>query len=223
MPRDETPVEGRPTKLRRLTAKGRRRRADILAAATRMLQAHGYENLSMRQLAKACAIELKNVQYYFPTREDVLVGVIEESFEQIIDAVERTALAQRNAGPKVPKLEESLFEILDLRAAAIWLQFFAMAPNSTKFMRLKEAIYERHHAALATLLQWEYPKAEATHRTARLLTALIDGAALARTPSRRRRLSFRTLERDVQRVSKVIIDTELGGSMRHSPTPQRRT
>ena len=128
------------------------------------------------QLASDCDIELKNLQYYFPTKEDLLIGVIQESFDQALDSMAR---AER----EVPEIEPLLFDWWDVRAFGVWAQFYSMAANSRKLMAVKEDIFARFYEMVTDLLQRQYPDVsrDRTLSTARIITALIDGAILART------------------------------------------
>ena len=184
----------------------------VLRSAERGFGRHGYANLSMRQIAKDCEMDLKNLQYYFPTKEDVLIGVIRESFDKAVMTMTDLRDAHTGKRRRVEAAEPFFFELWDVRGFGIWAQFYAMAANSRKLMRLKQEIFERFYELTADLLQREYPHATRVRAltTARMVTALIDGAILARTPSRSKLLDFRTLEKDIRRATNKLIHLELG-------------
>ena len=52
-------------------AKGKQRVNDIVHTATRVLAFEGYSNFTMRGIAAKAGIALKNLQYYFPTKDSL--------------------------------------------------------------------------------------------------------------------------------------------------------
>lgn len=53
-------------------------RSRILAAALDLMAAHGVAGTSMRQLAKACHLNVASLYHYFPSKSDLLRAVIQE-------------------------------------------------------------------------------------------------------------------------------------------------
>ena len=205
------PADGAAASATALSAKGRRRRAQILDVARWGLLREGYDNLAMRQVAKTCGIALKNLQYYFPTKEDLFAGIVRLSLDEAVAAMASVAAKVGDPVKRVTNIEHMLFELWSVRDIVVWSQLYAMAPNSPRFMTLKEDVYERFYTTLADILAQSYPHApsDEIYRTTRILSALIDGAAFARTPSRRKALSFATLEKDVKAVTRMILQDRL--------------
>jgi AcrR family transcriptional regulator len=69
--RDNTPLLA-PKTGRQLTPKGIRRRSKILEIASQLLIEGGVESFSLSRTAELAGITLSNVQYYFPTKKDLL-------------------------------------------------------------------------------------------------------------------------------------------------------
>jgi len=87
---------------RRLTVKGERTRTAILDAAERQFAERGYDGVSLRQIIDESAVQMGQLQYYFPAKEDVFVAVLDRRIEEVLavyaDAVD--ALERRQAaGP----------------------------------------------------------------------------------------------------------------------------
>ena len=62
-------------------------RARILATAREILADSGLERFAMREIAKRADMGLGNLQYYFPTRDDLLEAVIEVEFEYNLETM----------------------------------------------------------------------------------------------------------------------------------------
>jgi len=61
--------------------RGEASRTRILATARDTLATRGLEGFVMREIAKRAVMQLGNLQYYFPTRGDLLEAVIRTEFE----------------------------------------------------------------------------------------------------------------------------------------------
>lgn len=71
---------------RSLTSKGQRTRAAILDAAERQFAARGFDGVSLRQILDEADVQMGQLQYYFPTKEDVIVSVLDRRLADVTDA-----------------------------------------------------------------------------------------------------------------------------------------
>jgi len=85
MPRtSSTPTDEPQAPLaKRLTSKGLRTRSAILDAAERQFSERGFEGVSLRQIMDEAGVQMGQLQHYFPTKEDVFVGVLDRRLEQV--------------------------------------------------------------------------------------------------------------------------------------------
>lgn len=192
--------------------KGERRREQIVDTARKAFVMYGYEGLSMRQVAGQCDMNLKNLQYYFPTKEDLFVGIIENYYSETLRAMEASSGRSRGSSGKLVELEQIILNHWDVSSSAIWMQLFCMAHHSPRMRALKVQIYEDWCAKMASVLKDYYPNAPARklYKVARVLTALIDGVVFARTEGKTSAADFAGLEKDIQSASKLIVEAELG-------------
>ncbi|NRA28923.1 MAG: TetR/AcrR family transcriptional regulator [Parvularculaceae bacterium] len=65
----------------------------ILEAALALLSEVGGTGLSMRKLAERADMRLSNVQYYFPSRDDVLRSMVQLYFEECTDSIHELTAA----------------------------------------------------------------------------------------------------------------------------------
>lgn len=66
--------------------KGKRRVQEILQVATEILAYEGYAKFTMRGIADRLGIKLRNVQYYFKTKENLFQAVIEQRLERDLES-----------------------------------------------------------------------------------------------------------------------------------------
>jgi len=69
--------------------KKQRTRETLIDAATRLCVEQGYDNTTVEQIAGAAEVSPRTFSRYFPTKEAVIVAIIEESAERIGQAVAR--------------------------------------------------------------------------------------------------------------------------------------
>lgn len=78
-------------------AKGKQRVEEILKVATEILAYEGYSKFTMRGIADRLGIKLRNVQYYFKTKEILFQAVIEQRLRRDIESannvIERKGLS----------------------------------------------------------------------------------------------------------------------------------
>lgn len=53
-------------------------RARILSAAAELIAAHGVEGMTMRQLARACGLNIATLYHYFGSKSDLLGAIVEQ-------------------------------------------------------------------------------------------------------------------------------------------------
>ena len=64
-----------------MTATPKDRRAELLHAAFQQLADRGFEGLRTRDVAVAAGVNVATLHYYFPTKEDLIAGVVEQAMQ----------------------------------------------------------------------------------------------------------------------------------------------
>jgi AcrR family transcriptional regulator len=80
---------------------GEKTEASIRAAAAMLIARHGYEAMSMRQLAEEVGVQAAALYRYFPTKEDLLFTLMREHMDGLIEAWDR---ARPASGDPVARL-----------------------------------------------------------------------------------------------------------------------
>src|SRR5580704_10626646 len=73
-------------------------REDILAAAKRAAQAHGYGGLNFRDLAQEVGIKAASIYYHFPSKTDLATAVAKRYWEDSAAYLE--SLLKNSPGPR---------------------------------------------------------------------------------------------------------------------------
>lgn len=97
----ETGKARRPIALRsrrKPKGSGQERREEIVAAAKALFMAEGFARVTTRAVAEKAGLSQTGVYLYFPTKEDILRAIGEETHEALIAAFDRAA-----TGPGAPR------------------------------------------------------------------------------------------------------------------------
>jgi len=70
------------------------RRQELVEAAFELIAEHGFEGLRTRDVANAVGVNIATLHYYFPTKESLIRGVVEQAMERF-----RSTLAPHGSPP----------------------------------------------------------------------------------------------------------------------------
>jgi len=165
--------------------KGELRRAEILAAARKLLVDHGYDRFVMREIAARVGVQLGNLQYYYASRDDLLEAVIRAEFERNQREVAALATGERPPRRKLESITRHLIEVWAKEGGRVYAVMSLLALHQKRFRALHREIYAAFYDALLPVLREFQPRASRTEllSRARLITTLIDGA-LVQVPDR---------------------------------------
>jgi AcrR family transcriptional regulator len=191
--------------------KGRERIEAILDAATGILIDEGYAHLSTRKIAARAGVRPGHLQYYYPSKQDVVRGLLERYLERATCAFgERMAAA---ATTPEGRLDATLDGILNGQQSTATCRFFwelwALAARDPAVADAMQAFYRAYWRDLvAALLDAQpalgRPRAE---RRAALLVAMLEGLTLFRSRTATRELPLPFLERELRSlVQKLVTD-----------------
>lgn len=167
-------------------AKGRERREAILDAATAILVHDGYARLSTRKIAARAGMQPGNLQYYYPSKQDVVRAVLERYLDRAVDAVE-ARIAAADDGTPASRLHSALDGVLadqtSVESCRFFWELWALAAHDAAVADSMRDFYTRYWRRVVTLLltinpSLRRPRAE---RRAALLIATFEGLTLFRS------------------------------------------
>lgn len=123
----------------RASRKGELRRQDILDTAKSILVDEGWEAFSMREVAARIGIRHGNLQYYFPTKQDLLVALYDSEVSVYTSAI---AAAVASAGTRQSAIEgilDSGIAMVRRPETQLWRIAAALGPQDSEM----EAILAR--------------------------------------------------------------------------------
>lgn len=187
--------------------KGRERIEAILDAATSVLIDEGHARLSTRKIAARANIRPGHLQYYYPTKQDVVRGLLERYLERANASFETELAATTTAASRVELLLDAILrDQRDPERARFFLELWALAARDPAVAAAMQAHYRAHWrrlvgALLDTTPALGRPRAE---RRAALLVALLEGLGLFRSRTGERDLPLPFLERELRNIVRKL-------------------
>jgi AcrR family transcriptional regulator len=157
--------------------KGLSTRDKILRAARNTLIEKGYEGLVLRELADTLGIKLGNLQYYFKTKDLLVLAVFAEEARDDLLALtgEITELL-----PRFEKMVERLVSRWRGNSGVLFSMLGTLALHHSEFKKLHRDNYANFYLALNPIVAELNPTLSESQRSlkVRLITALIDGSSM---------------------------------------------
>jgi DNA-binding transcriptional regulator YbjK len=93
------------------TAKGERRRQELVTAAARLLRSGGFDAVRHRAVAEGAGLPLASTTYYFASLDDLVTAAVERTSRDEL-AEGRRSLAELAASPAPEQLAELVLDLL---------------------------------------------------------------------------------------------------------------
>ena len=185
----------------------------LLEAARSALSEKGHSEFSMRSVAKAVGVHLRTVQYYFPTKRDLLVEVLEYTLRTYY--IGQYPLTRNNYAGLAPekKLETVMGFLFDDLKELFVCQFFpevwALASRDPDAAAAVDRFYVLHRQSIAAIVaevRPDLPMRVVAHRAA-ILTSIIEGMLLIVGHGKPQHVELRGIRTEVIRQAKNIVNS----------------
>jgi AcrR family transcriptional regulator len=200
---------GKSSKVVGVRNRGRKTRQAILDKATHILVEDGYDALVLRDLALQVGIKLGNLQYYFATREDLLVEVTAGYFQNQTLEMEGLLNRRTSSKSKLLTLVDFYLKKWAQRDAFLYFLVMQLGTHNEKIMHAKREIYDNFYEAIEHILEDVAPDFTPLQRRqkARLITTLMDGIHMQNgySPGDKLDASTRFLASELRRMVLEIV------------------
>jgi AcrR family transcriptional regulator len=192
-----------------LRAQGVRTRNTIVRVARKLLLEEGTLDFSLRAVALRAGISISNLQYYFPTRLDVVRAVIQPIIDGYMEDMK--SFADNKASPSEAireLLQRALRDAKESQESALWWHFVSLASTDPECSRLLDEWYDALTRGIAQLVRAANPECKPAEslQVACLLIAMADGLALQLGAGRQKRDSIRGLDAKFLALATQLIE-----------------
>lgn len=180
------------------TNKGNERVAAILRAARSIVVKEGFAGLSYRNIAVTAGIAVGNVNYYYPSKDELMVDLANDIFDRW-DRRFKEAVPSSLHSPRAVFMYSAKFMIEQNkrdRTVSLLMEMWALANHSTAMSKMLDAFYGKMRAWIKEMILRAKPKldpAQVELRSA-LITAQIEGLMILIGPNRVPRVELKGIE-----------------------------
>ena len=163
------------------TPKGRAKISQILEVARSIFIQGGYAEMTMRQVAERSGITLSNLQHYFPTRENLLQGLLEwvtNSYDPPFSEIEASDAAP--AARLEAALRYFLQDAIRPETERLFVEIWSLATRDAMVRTIFDKMYTHQRQNLGRLLASANPglSHEEVQQRAALASMQIEGLML---------------------------------------------
>lgn len=164
-------------------SKGERRRLEVLSLARRQVLESGLERLTLRSLAEALGMTLGNLQYYFPSRDDLLEAILRSEAATDLEAFRSVVSGSDDSADPAEDLRTAVVALAGRWYAlngSVYLPIAVRAIHDARFVDVIREIWESFYAELTPLVRRLDLTASPTEARSRamLIIMLLDGSSI---------------------------------------------
>jgi len=182
---------------------GRRRYEEILDTAISPLIEEGYGAFSMRKIADRMGIRVSLVQYYFPSRGELLRALFERSLQRSIDRFAATADGRTLKAMTTFVLNHQLAP----EESRLFWELWALSAHDDAAAEAKERFYRGYRHEIGKViapLRPDLPEDEIARR-ATIITVLLEGASVLRADGSHTKPELDRLDRSIVEAVNAIV------------------
>ncbi|VAW05233.1 hypothetical protein MNBD_ALPHA04-1047 [hydrothermal vent metagenome] len=191
--------------------KGERRKKQILDVCVQLLVEKGYSELSFRSVATRAGIQIGNLQYYFPTRADLIRAMLTREIDRYHSEFDDWGSDEKAQNPQDTLLKTIDYLLGDQKTQnsciVIW-ELWALAAHDVDAASLMNEYYQTYLSSMTELIRkmrLDLTPARA-NRISLLIVAMIEGASLFRGYQKPRIAATRGIEKDIKSAIISLIE-----------------
>ena len=162
--------------------KGQKRRQQIIDAAKQALIEGGANSLVLRDVADQIGITHGNLQYYFPTKNDLLIAIFDQAVEKYTESMKVAVSETSTRKGRLDAIIDAGIAELKAPETALWRMMMSLAdhnPDMASILKKENDLYEEVVAEELKLIYYS-PDLSIQRRRhiARIIHAILDGLGI---------------------------------------------
>lgn len=119
----------------------------LIEAARRRFLATGVDGASLRQIARDAGTNIGMIYYYFPTKDDLFFGVVEEVYSKLLADLEQVLDPNEPVAERIRRMSIRISQLSDTELEVVRLVVREAIASSSRLDRLIER-FKRGHLPL---------------------------------------------------------------------------
>jgi AcrR family transcriptional regulator len=181
----------------------------VLAAAAEVMVTDGYAAFSMNRVASRAGMRLANVQYYFPTRHELVHALLSDIFSRFRESVPVDAPGESSSVAE--QLERMLDWIMQSNSdpadcAVVW-SAWAIAAHDPKVNEILDRWYIEYRRFFYDLIRRAQPRVapRKAHRLAAMCAAVLEGSSLQIGAGKKKHAELQGFDADVKDMIRRLV------------------
>lgn len=116
----------------------------IIYAAREAFLRDGVDGASLRKIAKAAGTNIGMIYYYFPTKDDLFLGVVEDTYKGVLDDLVVALAEDVGVEERIERLYLRIANVSDVEVDVLRIVIREALSSSTRITRLIERISRGH-------------------------------------------------------------------------------
>lgn len=190
--------------------KGDAKRLQILQAAKKILLEKGPDGLVLREVAEQLGITHGNLQFYFRTRNALLIAIFDGEVAKYTQGLKEAVSATSTRRGSLAAIIDSGLSELRSPDTALWRMAMSMADHSPEMARILKKENDLYETVVAQELKQIAPKLNAQRRRhiARIIHAILDGMAIQFVHEDPNSADMRALESEIKSAIFALVEAE---------------
>lgn len=135
-------------------SKGQRRVLSIVAAAENVLIEEGYHNFSLRKVAAAAGIKLGNLQYYFPTKDELVKTMLDQVIQVYLDDLVELSESSGDDPKTLFKnvLKHVFYDLNNKKTTVFFPEVWSLSNHETHMTQYLDSMYGQYRKQLDEII-----------------------------------------------------------------------
>jgi AcrR family transcriptional regulator len=190
--------------------KGEAKRQQILDTAKQMLLDGGVDAFVLRDVAERVGITHGNLQYYFRTKQDLMVAIFDQEIAKYTDSLQDAVAATTTRRGRLGAIIDAGLKELRSPDTALWRMVMSMADHSPDMAALLKKENDLYQSVVVKELKQIAPQLSAQRRRqiARIIQAILDGLGIQFVHEDPDSAEMRALESEIKAAIVALVDAE---------------
>ncbi|MEJ8651943.1 TetR/AcrR family transcriptional regulator [Streptomyces sp. MS1.AVA.3] len=164
---------------------GGERRSEVLKVAVQVLAERGYDRTRFSDVAEAAGVAVSTLQFYFGSRDDMLIEALHESTEEEVRAMEQAAASGANPWERIRHLLERGLAPLPVETWRMLLEFWYVAARDAELREHSVILQQRYRQPFIDAIKegvelGHFHTEEDPEDLATVILAILDGMLIPR-------------------------------------------
>jgi len=190
--------------------KGEAKRQQIIDTAKRMLLGNGLDRFALRDVAERVGMTHGNLQYYFRTRNDLLVAIFDQEVAKYTEGMKEAIAATSSKRGRLGAILDSGFAQLRTPETALWRTAISMADHSKEMAAILKKENDLYESVVARELKQIAPGLSPQRRLhiAKMIHAILDGLGSQFVHEDPESADMRALESEIKAAIYALVEAQ---------------